>query len=81
MTSIKTGFPSKTTILPPKRQAGAARTTPLDSLIDDELMPPAHRGFRNVPSLLVLNQLVERAVAALSRGIIWDRGSILNILV
>jgi hypothetical protein len=47
----------------------------------DDVMPPVGRGFKSIPAPAVLQSLIDRAVAALHRGIYWDRGSIVNILV
>lgn len=47
----------------------------------EELMPPP-RPMRNaIPSPEAMQQLVERALAALARGLYWDRGSIVNIVL
>jgi len=47
----------------------------------DLLLPPMRRGFQVIPTLDVLEKLIDRAVEALKAGIFWDRGSILNLLV
>jgi hypothetical protein len=38
-------------------------------------------GFSVIPEPLVLEALISRALAALKEGVLWDRGSILNIEV
>jgi hypothetical protein len=43
--------------------------------------PPQTRGFQTIPSENVLSQLIERAVAAFKQGLVWDRGSIVNLEV
>ncbi len=43
--------------------------------------PPKHRGFTSIPAPDVLEKMIERALAALQRGIFWDRGSIINLMV
>lgn len=47
----------------------------------EELLPPTRRGFQVIPTIEVLEKLIDRAVEALKAGIYWDRGSILNVLV
>lgn len=46
-----------------------------------ELLPPPkpHRNY--VPSQEAIDALLERAIAALMRGMIWDRGSIVNLVL
>lgn len=41
--------------------------------------PRPHPTF--VPAPEILESLIERALAAFARGIYWDRGSIINILL
>ncbi len=57
------------------------RATPLTSEERKKLEPQKHRGFTSIPAPEVLEKLIAQAVSAFRRGIIWDRGSILNILV
>lgn len=46
-----------------------------------ELYPPP-RPVRNfIPTQDVIDSLVQRALAALAKGIYWDRGSIINIVL
>jgi len=46
-----------------------------------ELLPPP-RPLRNIiPTPEAIEALVERALAALARGMIWDRGSIVNLVL
>lgn len=45
------------------------------------LEPPRGRGFATIPNPDVLEKLIMQAVSALRRGIFWDRGSIINIVV
>ncbi len=43
---------------------------------------PASRARLNfIPSQEALQELIDKALTALSRGIFWDRGSIINILL
>lgn len=44
------------------------------------LPPPRPHPFY-IPAPQVMEQLIARALDALSRGIFWDRGSIINLLV
>ena len=47
----------------------------------EELLPPP-RPMRNaIPTPEIMQQLIERALAALARGMYWDRGSIVNIVL
>lgn len=46
-----------------------------------KLEPPRQRGFSSIPNPDVLEKLIAQAVSALRRGVFWDRGSILNLLV
>jgi hypothetical protein len=47
----------------------------------DELLPPPRPQRNIVPPPEVMQQLIERALAALARGFYWDRGSIVNIVL
>jgi hypothetical protein len=47
----------------------------------EELLPPSRRGFQSIPAEDVLASLIARAVTALKHGVLWDRGSILNLIV
>lgn len=47
----------------------------------EELLPPP-RPLRNViPTPEAMRELIDRAIAALARGMYWDRGSIINIVI
>lgn len=46
-----------------------------------ELMPPAKPSRNFIPSQEAIDALLERAIAALRRGMIWDRGSIINLVL
>lgn len=54
------------------------RREPVDR---SKLAPPARAHVNFIPSSDALRTLVEKAVEAFSRGVTWDRGSILNLLV
>ena len=43
--------------------------------------PPPKPNENFVPAESVIKELVSRALAAISRGIYWDRGSIVNIVL
>jgi len=46
-----------------------------------ELIPPPKPPRNFIPSDEVISGLIERALAALLRGMIWDRGSIINLVL
>ncbi len=58
---------------PARQQQGTQTETAPD------YTPPRSRGFQSIPSDGVLAQLIDRALGAFSQGIVWDRGSILNV--
>ena len=70
--------PGSVTITPPRTRT--RETKPAEEN-RREHMPPKLRGFTSEPKPDVLDALIERALKALQRGIFWDRGSILNLLV
>lgn len=43
--------------------------------------PPPRPRQSFIPTAEVLDDLIERALAALRRGVYWERGSIINILL
>lgn len=47
----------------------------------EELLPPPRPNRNFIPTPEAMQDLVDRALAALSRGLYWDRGSIVNILL
>ena len=47
----------------------------------EELAPPPKPRNNVVPSPEVIESLITRALAALAKGIYWDRGSIINIVL
>lgn len=63
----------------PKRTRTAAPQRDIEDV--EDIYPPKRRGFNIAPAPEVLQKLIDRALTALARGIYWDRGSILNILV
>ena len=69
-----------TSLLQPARPPGLAAPAATPANERDAYMPPCRSGVL-WPSTEQLTALVARAQAALSRGIIWDRGSIVNILL
>ncbi len=46
-----------------------------------ELTPPPRPIKNYIPTQEIIEALVERAVAALAKGIYWDRGSIINLVL
>jgi hypothetical protein len=46
-----------------------------------ELLPPPKPSRNFIPSQEAIDALLERALAALRRGMIWDRGSIINLVL
>ena len=65
--------PAKRTVLPDKGG------TP--SFERQEYLPPPKPVFNFIPTPEVIDALVTRALAALAKGIYWDRGSIINIVL
>jgi hypothetical protein len=47
----------------------------------EELMPPPRPPRNFVPTQEVIDSLIDRALAALARGMYWDRGSIINLVL
>lgn len=43
--------------------------------------PPHRAQYNYIPSPDVLKNMIDRALEALSKGIYWDRGSIINIVL
>ncbi len=46
-----------------------------------ELMPPPRPPRNFIPTQEDIDTLLERALAALARGMFWDRGSIVNLVL
>ncbi len=46
-----------------------------------EFSPPPRPHVNFLPTPVVLEDLIKRALQALSRGFYWDRGSIINLLL
>jgi hypothetical protein len=46
-----------------------------------ELFPPPRPPRNFIPSPEEIEALLERAIAALARGMYWDRGSIINLVL
>lgn len=67
-----------------ERAKAAKRTSASDRLDDAEDIRPRHspRARLNfIPDDTMLGAMIDRALAALSRGATWTRGAILNLLV
>lgn len=43
--------------------------------------PPHRAQFNYIPSPDVLKNMIDRALEALSKGVYWDRGSIINLVL
>ncbi len=86
MTSIKSnvsGF-NKNSVSPSVKRGVPVRvpnSAPIEDVSPEMLRPPARRGFQSIPAPEVLEKMIARALAALRKGMFWDRGSILNIVV
>ncbi len=67
-----------------ERAKAAKRIDPVDRVDDAEDVRPraSPRAKLNfLPDDTVLGGMIDRALAALSRGVTWTRGAILNLLV
>ncbi len=47
----------------------------------EELLPPPRPPRNFIPAPDVMQALIDRALAALARGMYWDRGSIINLVL
>lgn len=73
-----TPLPIATTIKRPKDAGGRTRDEELDL---SQYAPKRRADFNYIPSPDLLRSLIERALEALSKGVFWDRGSIINLLL
>lgn len=62
----------------PAAQPGRDNTRQYDR---EELLPPPRPSRNFIPTQEVMDDLIDRALAALARGMYWDRGSIVNIVL
>ena len=70
------------TVALPTRKGPARRHNDVEHQdVTPDYTPPRARGFQTIPSEGVLAQLIERALGAFKQGMVWDRGSIVNIEV
>lgn len=69
------------TARPAVRKAIADKPSDERQFARQELMPPPRPRRNIVPDTMTMDALVKRALAALAKGIYWDRGSILNIVL
>ena len=53
--------------------------TPAKELKD--YAPPHRAQYNYIPSPDVLKSMIDRALEALSKGVYWDRGSIINLVL
>ncbi|MDX1975280.1 MAG: hypothetical protein SFT92_06350 [Rickettsiales bacterium] len=49
-------------------------------LTDEPIVVPTRADINYVPEPQTLMTLINSAIASLRRGVVWDRGTILNIL-
>ncbi len=68
-----------TTVAPAAVTAPIPRPAAVESR--EAFLPPRRPGANFIPSAEQIGILVARAQAAFSRGIFWDRGSIINVLL
>ena len=79
MVNLVPGFsPRPATTRTTRSGVGQRGTTAIER---SEFSPPSRPQANFIPSPTVLKELIDRALEALSRGIYWDRGSIINILL
>lgn len=74
------GLSVKPTIRKPVTGKPSDRRDP-HSFDREELLPPPRPPRNFIPAPEVMQDLIERALAALARGMYWDRGSIVNIVL
>lgn len=65
--------------IPPAKDAAARKQT--EGAGYQKYAPPHRAQFNYIPSPDVLKTMIDRALEALSKGIYWDRGSIINLLL
>lgn len=73
-------IPSSLPQVRPTRDASVKSKTD-DDLNKSKYAPPHRAQFNYIPSPDALRSMIERALEALSRGVYWDRGSIINLLL
>lgn len=64
--------------------SGGGKTTERkrqDTEADVEVITPKRAYINHIPSPEALRSLISNAVAALRKGVYWDRGTILNLQV
>jgi hypothetical protein len=75
---IPTGIGGLGIRAPARKTADKSRTRNYER---HELLPPPRPPRNFVPADDVIDSLLERAIAALAKGIYWDRGSIINLVL
>lgn len=68
----------------PTRKAVASKSSDRQnarSFEREELLPPPRPNRNFIPTPDAMQELIDRALAALARGMYWDRGSIVNIVL
>jgi len=71
--------PNRINVRPGAPGKGDVRRRQAD--MDGPIVVPARAGVNHIPAAEALRTLIAGAVEALRRGIYWDRGTILNVLV
>ena len=75
---IHTGVGGLGTRASPKKPSGKS---PARVYERHELMPPPRPSRDFIPTSEMVEALVSRALSALAKGIYWDRGSIINVVL
>lgn len=70
------GFASR----PATKRSTTSDKSATPSFDRSQFYPPPRPRLNFIPSQETIESLVAKAVAALSKGIYWDRGSIINIV-
>jgi hypothetical protein len=69
-------------LTPPRLQGQRASEAKQQENVDKSKYYPRRRAMINIiPDTEELARLIDRALNALSQGVYWDRGSIVNILL
>lgn len=63
------------------RLADARKRTKADDKELRDYAPPHRAQYNYVPSPDVLKNMIDRALEALAKGVYWDRGSIINLVL
>jgi len=66
---------------PTKRNVVIRDKAGAQSFERDQLYPPPRPLHNYIPTPETIDALITRALAALAKGIYWDRGSIINLVL